>query len=249
MTCRRTVLILRWLTMRPDAARTEWITEGGVSYVRTQIDAEWWAFARIIPQAGSPAIGELRIVPAVAAAAWNGPPPEWREADCPPVPSGGVLSDHLKRLPLHDYLQHEAEFRAWADMAIGGSRDVTAALTGVSAVGSVGSLRGSATLAVTATGALSLVGHPVTLIVGRRRRPGRPPEPPEMYAKIARDYAAACVSSRTPIKVLSRKWKLPEHVVRNRVSKARTVWGFLTPAKAGRRGGFLTEKAKEVLAP
>ncbi len=69
-----------------------------------------------------------------------------------------------------------------------------------------------------------------------------------MYAKIARDYATACVSSRTPIKVLSRKWKLPEHVIRNRVAKARTVWGFLTQAKAGRRGGFLTDKGKSVLA-
>jgi hypothetical protein len=68
-----------------------------------------------------------------------------------------------------------------------------------------------------------------------------------MYAQLARAYADACANGRKPIKALARKWKLAEHVIRNRVARARDR-ELLTGAKAGKQGGFLTERAKAVLA-
>ena len=213
-----------------------WITNGTQSYVRTQIDPDWIAFARIVPQGGAPVIAEVRIVPTSMADPWgaDAPPPDWTESTLPLVPSGGLTSGHLKCWPLHRHLGNRAAYRGW-------SRSVPPSGAGYLTLVSP---QGPPTIQP-AAGDLSLTGHVPTARI--KPRPGRPPTPPRIFAELARDYEAACSSRRAPIKTLARRLKLPEHIVRNRVAKAREL-GFLTPGKAGKEGGFLTPKAKAVLS-
>ncbi len=220
--------------------RVEWITDGrGSSYVRALVDADWVAFLRIVPQEGRPVIAELRVVPAASAAE---PPTEWLRTPPPPVPLDGLSRDHLKRLPLYAFLDDERQLLDWGSVVFGltGQASIAVNASGVLS-DSVGASTGDVTVALTGVEAVGTVSS-----LAVKPRPGRPREvDAKDYAEIARDYHAACQSSKTPIKVVAKKMGLAEHIVRNRVAKARQApYEFLAKAKAGRKGGGLTEHGR-----
>lgn len=80
----------------------------------------------------------------------------------------------------------------------------------------------------------------------KRRRPGRAGRPDIEYARIADLYVRALATPR-PVVTLSRELHLSQSQVRNLLHAARRR-GLLTAAPAGRPGGQLTEKARQLLA-
>jgi hypothetical protein len=217
--------------MGKDSAQSRWFTDGPVSFTRQAIDG-WVVYARVVADVDdSPVISELRVVPAHVAGAWgDGPPEDWLPTEPRPrVPRGGLGGSLLRRINLHAFLRDPGAFEEWRSW-----RKAHVPPRVIELKGSTGPV----------VDAPNVSASPE---MDERRKPGRPAEPLEMYADLARDYVLAASRSRTPLNELARTWKMAPSVLRGRVTRARRL-GLLEGARPGLPGGVLTDRAHEVLA-
>jgi len=77
-------------------------------------------------------------------------------------------------------------------------------------------------------------------------RPGRTGRPAAFYALWAAEYVDAVAGSKSPVKDLATKHSMSAGQLRGLLNQARKR-GLLTEASAGRPGGELTAKARELL--
>jgi hypothetical protein len=202
-------------------------------WVETHVTPEWRAAYRLVPQKdGQPVIAELRVFPSeavpehVRAEYEPGlrPPGEWSASVVGSraiVPAGGLTARLLRQVRMGQdsgYMQ--------------------ALMKGTS----LGQMAAEYGITLTRTPRPDNEQPPS----GGPRR-GRPPKPDLVYARLARDYVAACERSTQPVLDLAARSKLPAQRVRDMLHTARNR-GLLGGLRSrGARGGILTEKAAAVL--
>ena len=200
---------------------------GGGAWVEDVItDAHggrWAVGAWIVARRGRPVIGEIRVYPATPRARkpgrWEGTPTD--------VPFRGLERRLLVRVPLGRYAP---AIMAWVSQAATMPGGAPAVYVGGANLGWVEKIL---------PGAASLVPRPRP-----ERTVGRSDA---FYAALAAAYVQRLAAgSVTPVKDLAAKRGEPASRVRDLLHEAR-LRGLLSKGEAGKRGGYLLPRARQVL--
>lgn len=191
------------------------------AWVEAPLEGGWIAAYRLVPQAGVPVIGEIRIfpqeprrddTPGLWDGAWDGATPG-RFVE---VPDGGLSARVLRQVTVGEHLQSGSEALALLQQAPGWAT----------------MLRGFSS-------------------PKKRRRPkgpgGRPRRPDLFYAQLAATYVDALSSGhRNPVERVAVIVRQPAGRVRTMLHQARER-GLLAGRQQGRASGQLTPRARVLI--
>jgi hypothetical protein len=191
-------------------------------WIETDLNPHWMVAFRLLPQNGMPVIAELRIFPREDFK--FRPTGEWSASHLgnrATAPAGGITAPMLRDLKLTIVRRKMKE-------------TVEVFRSPESGIASI----------------LKLIDFPVSAPRTPRKKDnrGRPPLPDLEFARIADFYVRRCEVSRTPVQDTARHFRISIVKARARLHEARKrelltggrdLWGIA--------GGFLTEKAKQIL--